>query len=415
MSTTRTDAKGIQPGLDIKKDFPVLNRDFGGKPLHYLDSAATTQKPVSVIDSMDTFYREAYGTVRRGVYRLSEKATAEYEGTRKKVAALINAASEREIIYTSGTTQSINLVAYTYARKYLSNGDEIILSQIEHHANIVPWQLACENTGAVLKIIPVDENGTLVMEEYAKLLSPRTKIVAVNQVSNALGTVNPVAEIIRMAHDVGAVALIDGAQSIAHMPVDVRALDADFFVFSGHKMFGPTGIGILYGKMALLEKMPPYQGGGDMIMKVTFARTTYQSPPHRFEAGTPPIAEAVGLGAAIDYLNKVGLSRIAEHEAGLLKYGTALLKDIPGLRLIGTSPHKASILGFVLDGVHPHDIGTLLDEEGIAIRAGHHCAQPTMDRYGVPATARASLGPYNDTADLDALAAGIRKVIEVFR
>lgn len=415
MSTPSSQASGTVPGLDIKKDFPVLNRDFGGKALHYLDSAATTQKPVSVIDSMDRFYREAYGTVRRGVYRLSEKATAEYEGTRKKVAALIGAASEREIIYTSGTTQSINLVAYTYARKYLTNGDEIILSQIEHHANIVPWQMACEVTGAVIKTIPVDGNGTLVMEEYAKLLSSRTRIVAVNQVSNALGTVNPVAEIIRMAHEVGAVVLVDGAQSIAHMPVDVRALDADFFAFSGHKMFGPTGIGILYGKLSLLEKMPPYQGGGDMIMKVTFAKTTYQAPPHRFEAGTPPIAEAVGLGAAIDYINRVGLDRIAAHEAALLEYGTALLKDIPGLRLIGTSPHKASILGFVLDGVHPHDIGTLLDEEGIAIRAGHHCAQPTMERFGVPATARASLGPYNDSSDLDALAAGIRKVIEMFR
>lgn len=415
MATPSTRTQGTIPGLDIKKDFPVLNRDFGGKRLYYLDSAATTQKPVSVIDSMDRFYREAYGTVRRGVYRLSEKATAEYEGTRKKVAALIGAASDREIIYTSGTTQGINLVAHSYGRKFLKAGDEVILSRIEHHANIVPWQMACELTGAVIKTIPVDDNGTLILEEYAKLLSPRTRIVAVNQISNALGTVNPVAEIIRMAHDAGAVVLVDGAQSIAHMPVDMRALDADFFVFSGHKMFGPTGIGILYGKLALLEKMSPYQGGGDMIMKVTFEKTTYQAPPHRFEAGTPPIAEAVGLGAAIDYLNKVGLDRIAAHEAALLAYGTALLKDIPGLRLIGTAPHKASILGFVLDGVHPHDIGTLLDEEGIAIRAGHHCAQPTMERFGVPATARASLGPYNDASDLDALASGIRKVIEVFR
>jgi cysteine desulfurase/selenocysteine lyase len=408
-------AKDISTGLGIKGDFPVLNRDFGGKPLHYLDSAATTQKPKAVLDAMDAFYREAYGTVRRGVYRLSEKATAEYEGTRKKVASLINAASEREIIYTSGTTQGINLVAYAYGRKFLKAGDEIILSRIEHHANIVPWQIAAEMTGAVIKVIPVDDTGALRMDEYARLLSPRTRIVAVNQVSNALGTINPVAEIIRLAHLAGAVVLVDGAQSIAHMPVDVRALDADFFAFSAHKMFGPTGLGILYGKIGLLESMPPYQGGGDMIMKVTFEKTTYQAPPHRFEAGTPPIAEVVGLGAAIDYIRSVGLDRIAAHEAALLEYGTALLKDIPGLRLVGTAAHKASILGFVLEGIHPHDIGTLLDAEGIAIRAGHHCAQPTMDRFGVPATARASLGPYNDASDLDALAAGIRKVIEVFR
>ena len=402
-------------GLDIKGDFPLLYRLFDGKPLHYLDNAATTQKPLAVIEAMDHFYRESYGTVRRGVYSLSEKATAEYEGTRKKIAALIGAASEREIIYTSGTTQSINLVAYSWGRKFLKPGDEIILSQIEHHANIVPWQIAAGMTGAVIKVIPSDDSGTLILDAYAKLLSPRTKIVAVNQVSNALGTVNPVEDIIRMAHAAGAVVLIDGAQSVAHMPVDVKAMDADFFAFSGHKMFGPTGIGILYGKLSLLEQMPPYQGGGDMIRKVTFAETTFQDPPHRFEAGTPPIAEVVGLGAAVDYLQKTGLKNIAAHEALLLEYGTALLQDIPGLKLIGTAAHKASILSFVLEGIHPHDIGTLLDQEGIAIRAGHHCAQPTMERYGVPATARASLGPYNNKADLDALADGIRKVIEVFR
>ena len=402
------------PALDIKADFPVLSREFNDKPLHYLDSAATTQKPLAVIESMDRFYRESYGTVRRGVYSLSEKATTAYEGTRKQIAKLINAASEREIIYTSGTTQSINLVAHSYARKFLKAGDEIILSQIEHHANIVPWQVAAEMTGAVIKVIPVDDAGTLILEEYAKLLSPRTRIVAVNQISNALGTVNPVAKMISMAHDVGAVVLIDGAQSIAHMKVDVQAMDADFFVFSGHKMFGPTGIGILYGKMAHLEKMPPYQTGGDMIQRVTFEKTTYQAPPYRFEAGTPPIVEVVGLGAAVEYLNRIGLDRIAAHEAALLEYGTAVLKDIPGLTLIGTSPHKASILGFTLKDIHPHDIGTLLDGEGIAIRAGHHCAQPTMDRFGVPATARASLGPYNQPSDLDALGQGIRKVIEMF-
>ncbi|MDB5048944.1 MAG: cysteine desulfurase, SufS subfamily [Fibrobacteres bacterium] len=416
----------FKPVLDIKKDFPVLNRQFGGMPLHYLDSAATTQKPLAVIEAMNTFYMESYGTVRRGVYRLSEKATEAYEGTRKKIAALINAASEREIIYTSGTTQSINLVAYSYGRKFLKAGDEIILSQIEHHANIVPWQLIGEMTGAVIKVIPVDDTGTLILEEYKKLLSERTRIVAVNHISNALGTINPVKEIIRLAHAVpggtgagpggrGAVVLVDGAQSIAHMAVDVRDLDADFYAFSGHKMFGPTGVGILYGKLALLESMPPYQGGGDMIMKVTFEKTTYQSPPHRFEAGTPPIVEVLGLGAAVDYLKKTGLDRIAAHEHALLEYGTAVLKEVPGLRLIGTAAEKGSILSFTLEGVHPHDIGTLLDEDGIAIRAGHHCAQPTMDRFGVPATARASIGPYNDASDLDALAKGLKRIGEMFR
>lgn len=407
--------------LDIKREFPVLMRELAGapgepgSPLHYLDSAATTQKPVAVIDAMDRFYRESYGTVRRGVYRLSEKATAAYEGTRKQVAALLNAASDREIIYTSGTTQSINLVAYSWGGKFLKAGDEIILSQIEHHANIVPWQIIAERTGAVIKVIPVDESGTLDLGEYRKLLSAKTRMVAVNHVSNALGTINPVAEIIRLAHAAGALALIDGAQSIAHLPVDVQALDADFYAFSGHKMFGPTGIGILYGKLAVLETMPPYQGGGDMIMRVTFPKTTFQAPPYRFEAGTPPIAEVVGLGVAVEWLRKTGLDRIAAHEHALLEYGTAVLKEVPGLKIIGTAKDKGGILSFVLDGVHPHDIGTLLDEDGIAIRAGHHCAQPTMDRYGVPATARASLGPYNDYADLDALAQGLRRIGEMFR
>lgn len=409
-----------KPILDIKGDFPVLNREFGGQALHYLDSAATTQKPLEVIQSMDTFYRESYGTVRRGVYRLSEKATAAYEGTRKKVAALINAASEREIIYTSGTTQGINLVASSYGGRFLKAGDEIILSQIEHHANIVPWQMVAERTGAVIKVIPVDDTGTLILGEYTKLLSERTRIVAVNHISNALGTVNPVKEIIRLAHQAGpggkgAAVLIDGAQSVAHMPVDVRDLDADFYVFSGHKMFGPTGIGILYGKLSILESMPPYQGGGDMIMKVTFEKSTFQAPPHRFEAGTPPIVEVLGLGTAVDYLNRIGLDRIAAHEMALLEYGTAVLKEVPGLRLIGTAADKGAILSFTLDGVHPHDIGTLLDEDGIAIRAGHHCAQPTMDRFGVPATARASIGPYNDTSDLDALVKGLIRIGDMFR
>lgn len=414
MATVKIGTRDL-PALDVKRQFPVLMREFGDRPLHYLDSAATTQKPAAVIDAMDRFYREAYGTVRRGVYRLSEKATAEYDRTRKKIATFINAASEKEIVYTSGTTQAINLVAYAWGRKFLKEGDEILLSHMEHHANIVPWQIAAEMAGATIRVIPMDDSGALRMEEYQRLLSPRTRMVAVNQVSNALGTVNPVKEMIRMAHEAGALFLVDGAQSVAHAKVDVRDLDADFFVFSGHKMFGPTGIGILHGKYDILKSMPPYQGGGDMIKTVTFERTTYQDPPHRFEAGTPPIAEAVGLGAAVDWIESVGIDHIAAHEAALLEYGTALLGEIPGLRLIGTATHKASILGFVLDGIHPHDIGTLLDAEGIAIRAGHHCAQPTMDRFQVPATARASLGPYNSTADLDALAAGIRKIQEMFR
>jgi len=404
-----------QLALDIKREFPVLNRDFDGTPLHYLDSAATTQKPVAVIDAMDRFYRESYGTVRRGVYRLSEKATTAYENTRKQVAALLNAASDREIIYTSGTTQSINLVAYSWGGKFLKTGDEIILSQIEHHANIVPWQIIAERVGAIIKVIPVDDTGTLSLDEYKKLLSDKTRLVAVNHISNALGTINPVKEIARLAHQAGALILIDGAQSIAHMPVDVRDLDADFYAFSGHKMFGPTGIGILYGKRAILDPMPPYQGGGDMIMRVTFAKTTYQAPPHRFEAGTPPIAEVLGLGVAVEWLRKTGLDKIAAQEHALLAYGTSVLKEVPGLKLIGTAKEKGGILSFTLEGVHPHDIGTLLDEDGIAIRAGHHCAQPTMDRFGVPATARASLGPYNDYSDIDALAKGLRRIGEMFR
>jgi cysteine desulfurase/selenocysteine lyase len=403
------------PYLDIKNEFPVLTQKTGGKPLVYLDTAATSQKPLAVIDAMDRFYRESYGTVRRGVYRLSEKATVAYESTRKKTAALIGAASDKEIIYTRGTTESLNLVAYSYGRAFLKPGDEIILSQIEHHANIVPWQIVGEMTGAIIRFIPCDDRGVLLLDDYRKLLNPRTKIVAVNHVSNALGTVNPIKEISGLAHESGAVMVVDGAQSISHIPVNVRDLGADFYAFSGHKMFGPTGIGILYGRYDLLEKMPPFQGGGDMIRTVTFEKTTYQDPPHRFEAGTPAIAEVVGLGATLDWLQNVGLANIADHEHALLEYGTRLLSEIPGLRLIGTAPGKGAILSFALEGIHPHDIGSVLDMEGIAIRAGHHCAQPTMARFGVPATARASLGPYNTEADLDALAAGIRKIQGMFR
>ncbi len=399
--------------LDIKNDFPLLAKK-GDEPLHYLDSAATTQKPAAVIDAMDKFYREEYGTVRRGVYRLSEKATAAYEGTRKKVAAFLGAASEKEIIYTGGTTDSINLVAYAYARKFLKAGDEILLKEMEHHANIVPWQLAAQETGAIIKVVPITDEGELDMEAFSRLLSPRTRIMAVTYLSNALGTINPIRRIVKDAHAVGAVVLVDGAQSTPHMQVNLRDLDADFYAFSGHKIFGPTGIGIPYGKMALLEQMPPFKGGGDMIIRVTFEKTTYQQPPHRFEAGTPPIAEVVGLGAALDYVQSIGIDNIARHEKALLDYGTEALKAVPGLRLIGTARNKASVLAFHMEDIHPHDIGTMLDQEGIAIRAGHHCAQPVMDHFGVPATARASLGPYNAPEDLDALVKGLLHIREVF-
>jgi cysteine desulfurase/selenocysteine lyase len=403
--------------LDIKNQFPVLTQAPapGQPPLVYLDTAATAQKPAAVLDAMDHFYRESYGTVRRGVYRLSEKATQAYEGTRTKVAALLNAASEKEIIYTRGATDGLNLVAAAYGGSNLKAGDEIILSQLEHHANIVPWQLVAEKTGAVIRVIPCDDHGVLDLEAYRKLLGPgKTKVVAVNHISNALGTINPIQEMARLAHDAGAIVVVDGAQSISHTTVDVQDLGADFYAFSSHKMFGPTGVGILYGRYDLLEGMPPYQGGGDMIRQVTFEKTTYQTPPHRFEAGTPSIAEVVGLGAAVDWMRGIGLDKIEAHEHALLEYGTKLLSEIPGLTLIGTATQKGGILGFVLEGIHPHDIGTMLDMDGIAIRAGHHCAQPVMARFGVPATARASLGPYNTEGDLDALAAGIRKIQKMF-
>jgi cysteine desulfurase/selenocysteine lyase len=406
----------MSPYLDIKSQFPVLTRQAAdGKPLVYLDTAATAQKPLAVIDAMDSFYRNDYGTVRRGVYRLSEKATAAYEGTRRKVATLLNAPSEHEIIYTRGTTESLNLVAASWGGAHLKTGDEIILSQVEHHANIVPWQLVAERTGAVVKIIPCDDRGVLDLDTYRTLLtSGKVKVVAVNHISNALGTVNPIAEMATLAHAAGAIIVVDGAQSVSHLKVDVQALGADFYAFSGHKIFGPTGIGILWGRMELLKAMPPWQGGGDMIRRVTFEKTTYQDPPHRFEAGTPAIVEVVGLGVAVDWLLATGLDQIAAHEHALLEYGTKVLSAIPGLTLIGTAPEKGGVLGFTLDGIHPHDIGTMLDMDGIAIRAGHHCAQPTMDRFGVPATARASFGPYNTEADIDALAAGIKKIQAMF-
>ncbi len=400
--------------LDIKRDFPLLSNPKLASTFHYLDNAATTHKPEMVTRAMDDFYRFGYGTVRRGVYKLSEGATANYEGTRKKIANLIGAESSEEIVYTSGSTQSINLVAYTYGRKFIGKGDEIILSQIEHHANIVPWQMVAEEVGAKILVIPCNDRGELDMEAYAKLLSRKTKLVGVNHISNALGTLNPIQKIAAMAHTVGAVILVDGAQSVAHCHVNVKELGADFFVFSGHKIFGPTGIGALWGRMELLDRMPPYQRGGDMIQTVTFEKSTFQSPPHRFEAGTPPIAEVVGLSSALDYVTGIGLDRISEHEQLLLNYATKKLSDIKGLTIIGQAKEKASILSFVLEGIHPHDIGTVLDQEGVAIRAGHHCAQPTMQRFNVPATARISLGPYNDYSDIDAAEKAIRKTLEVF-
>ena len=398
----------------VRADFPVLSQQVHGKPLIYLDNAATTQKPWAVINRVHRFDSQEYGTVRRGAYHLSEVATGLYEEARKKVARFLGTPDPNEIIFTSGTTQSINLVAYSFGRRFVGEGDEVIISNIEHHANTVPWQVMCEERGARLRVIPVNDRGELILEEYERLLNPRTRIVAVNHVSNALGTVNPVQELARMAHAAGARILVDGAQSTPHVPLDVRALDCDFYTFSGHKMYGPSGVGGLYGRMELLKDMPPYVTGGDMIRQVTLEKTTYNDPPSRFEAGTPPISQVIGLGAAIDYLNAIGMDRIAEYEHHLLEYGTRLLQEIEGLRLIGTAREKASILSFVTDAVHPHDMVTLLDQDGIACRGGHHCAQPTMTRYQVPATTRASVAFYNKYDELAALAESVRKAFRLF-
>jgi len=398
----------------IRRDFPILSQTVHGNPLVYLDNAATTQKPLCVIERVRKFDAELYGTVRRGSYRLSEQATLLYEEARQKVADFFGAPDRKEIVFTSGTTQAINLVAYSYGRKFVNSGDEIIISNIEHHANTVPWQILCEEKGARLRVIPVNDDGELVMEEYEKLLNEKTRLVAVNHISNALGTINPVKEIIKKAHDAGAKVLIDGAQSSAHMKVDVKDLDCDFYTFSGHKMFAPSGVGGLYGKMDLWESMGPYVTGGDMILKVTLEKTTYAKPPARFEAGTPPITQVIGLGAAIDYITEIGLDNILEYEKSLLEHGTRLLKEIDGLRIIGNAREKASIISFVLDSAHPHDVGSMLDQDGIAVRGGHHCAQPTMIRFGVPATTRASMAFYNKYEELDFLAESIRKVIKLF-
>jgi cysteine desulfurase/selenocysteine lyase len=398
----------------VRADFPILGQEVYGKPLVYLDSAATGQKPRAVIDAIAKYYLQDNANVHRGVHLLSERATQAYEGARGKVKRFINAAHDHEIVFVRGTTEAINLVAQTYGRRRVQAGDEILITELEHHSNIVPWQILCEEKGAVLRVAPIDDDGQLILDELERLIGPRTRLLALAHVSNALGTVNPIRRIVELAHLRHVPVLVDGAQAAPHLALDMQALGCDFYAFSGHKLFGPTGIGVLYGKTELLEEMPPYQGGGDMISSVTFEKTTYNKLPYKFEAGTPDIAGAIGLGAAIDYLNALGLSAIAAHEHELLAYGTEALRRVPGLRLIGTAKEKASVLSFWLGDVHPHDVGTVLDREGIAIRTGHHCAQPLMRRLGIAATARASLALYNRREDIDALVSGLHKVQEVF-
>ena len=407
----------VVPGFDVDKireDFPVLKQKIHGRPLVYLDNAATSQKPQSVIDAIVKFYTVDCANIHRGVHELSQRSTAAYEETRSKAKRFLNARSKSEIIFVRGTTEGINLVTSSWGRHNVREGDEIVIAGLEHHSNIVPWQILCEEKGARLRVIPIDDRGELILEEYEKLLGPRTRMVAIGHVSNALGTINPVARIIEMAHRAGALTLVDGAQAVPHMKVDVQALDADFYAFSGHKVFGPTGIGVLYGKGKILNAMPPYQGGGDMIRTVTFEKTTYNDLPYKFEAGTPDIAGGIGLGAALDYVARIGIDKIGAYEHELLLYGTEALSRIPGLRIIGTAREKAAVLSFVIEGIHPHDIGTVLDRQGIAVRTGHHCAQPVMDRFQVPATTRASLAFYNTTAEIDALVDGLHKVKEIF-
>lgn len=398
----------------IRADFPVLEQEVRGKPLVYLDNAATAQKPRQVIEALADYYRAYNANIHRGLHTLSEKATAEYEAARDKLRQFINAASLKEIIFVRGATEAINLVAQSYGRHALKPGDEIIITELEHHSNIVPWQLLCEQTGALLKYIPINDAGELMLEEYDRLLSDRTRLVAVGHISNALGTINPVKTIIDKAHAAGAKTLIDGAQAVPHARVDVRALGCDFYAFSGHKLFGSTGIGVLYGRQALLEAMPPYQGGGDMIRTVSMSGTTYNDLPYKFEAGTPHIAGVIALGAAVDYVNGLDFEQAAQHEAALLDYANEQAADIKGLTPVGTAAEKTSILSFTLEGVHPHDIGTILDDEGIAIRAGHHCAMPVMERFGIPATARASFAFYNSRAEVDALMRAIDKCKRLF-
>ena len=398
----------------IRQDFPVLRQMVNGHPLVYLDNAATSQKPQCVIDALVNYYTTQNSNVHRGVHTLSQHATDDYEAARGKVRRFINAAEDHELIYVRGATEAINLVAQTYGRQNIGAGDEIIISGMEHHSNIVPWQILAQENGAVLKVVPFNDDGELLLDEYEKLLGPRTKLVSMVHQSNALGTINPMQTVIELAHSRGVPVLVDGAQSIPHIPIDVQKLGCDFFVFSGHKLYGPTGIGVLYGREELLEQMPPYQAGGEMIRSVTFEKTLYNVLPHKFEAGTPNIAGSIGLGAAIDYVDSLGMEQIAAYEKELLDYGTDCLSRIGGLKLIGTAREKGGILSFTLGDIHPHDIGTILDSRGIAIRTGHHCAQPVMQRYAIPATARASLAFYNTKAEIDTLVEGIDRVLEVF-
>jgi cysteine desulfurase/selenocysteine lyase len=398
----------------IRRDFPILQTHVHGKPLVYLDNAATTQKPIGVIRKAQEYYSTMNSNIHRGVHALSGVSTEAFETARIKIKKFINALGKNEIIFTRGATESINLVAQTYGRVNLNEGDEVIISEMEHHSNIVPWQLICNEKKTKLKVIPINDDGEIIFEEYEKLLSDRTKIVSVVYCSNSLGTVNPVRKIIKVAHKKGIPVLLDAAQAVNHLAIDVQELDCDFLVFSGHKIYGPTGIGVLYGKINLLESMPPYQGGGDMISKVTFAETTFNELPHKFEAGTPNIAGAIGLGEAIDYVSRIGIGTIALHEKDLLDYATDAVQSVPGLTIIGTAKEKVSVLSFVLDDVHPHDIGTFLDFEGVAIRTGHHCTQPVMNRYKIPATSRASFAMYNTHEEIDVLVNGLNKIIKVF-
>ena len=416
-SGTENDFRPVGEAFDVERIralFPILAQQSGDQPLVYLDNAATTQKPLPVLNALSRYYANENANIHRGVYGLSQRATDAYEGARAKMARFLNAAEPAEVVFTRNATEGINLVAQTFGRERVTADDEVVISAMEHHSNIVPWQLLCEEKGAQLRVVPISDSGELMLDELASMLGPRTKLVSIVHMSNSLGTINPVRRVVELAHAQGVPVLLDGSQAAYHMPVDVQALECDFYVVTGHKLYGPTGIGALYGRRSLLEAMPPYQGGGDMISSVTFERTTYNEVPHKFEAGTPHIAGVVGLGAAVDFIESVGFSAIAEHERQLLAYATAALEAVPGLRLIGTAPEKASILSFVLDGVHAHDIGTVVDTQGVAIRTGHHCTQPVMERFGVPATARASLAMYNTTTEIDQLVTALATVREVF-
>ena len=413
----RAEPTHVTPAFDVERvraDFPILQIEVEGKPLVYLDNAASSQMPQQVIDRLVRYQTTEHANIHRAVHTLSERATAAYEEARVKLQRFINAPDKREVIFTSGTTEAINLVMHGYGRKFIKAGNEIILTTLEHHSNIVPWQMLAEETGAKIRVLPINDAGELCLDEFEQLFNVRTKLVGVSHVSNALGSINPVKQMIALAHSHGVPVLVDGAQAAPHLPVDVQDLDCDFYAFSGHKLCGPTGIGVLYGKAELLEKMQPFKGGGDMILSVSFEKTIYNTIPHKFEAGTPPIAAAIGLGAAVDYLSTIGMNAIARHEHALLQYATSQLNALPGLRLIGTASNKAAVLSFTLDGIHPHDVGTLLNQDGIAVRTGHHCAQPVMTRFKVPATTRASFAFYNRVEEVDALVAGIRSVQKMF-